>query len=330
VSGLAVSRRAAARTLVAVLGLSALFVPSPAHSQASPPVPAAAAPAVGVSEASVQALLFDLERIVAAEESSGWLLDDVAQDAIHRDVMDSLCRATPDVRSAARSRLAQQSAAAGDPRALYERAGAQLSSDVKRALSTQRTLAALDRGLALADPQCPFWVRPDPEFRGMQSMRDRWIINFDTGGTAQLRRTQREWSVGAGGFGRVLGGYSFTRVSVLGGIELGGGALVVPNTQPTAFVVNYIPAIPVLLRWHSNAWNIDLEAASVGLFQAGNTRLSYGLRGGITIGVSGLRVRGILPWVGIGVASEYHFENSDRPEAWYLRSGLRVGGVWDP
>ncbi|MEO8182577.1 MAG: hypothetical protein ABI895_27410 [Deltaproteobacteria bacterium] len=313
-----------------MLGLAALFQPELASGQLPAPASASPAPASIVSEPSVQALLFDLERIIAAQESSGWLLDDVAQNEIYPDVMESLCRATPDVRRAAEQRLGQRSAAAGDPRALYERAGAQLGADVTLALTTQRTLAALTHGLAVADQQCPFWVRPEPEFRGLQSTRDRWIVNFDTGGTAQLRRTQREWSVGAGGFGRVLAGYSFTRVSLLAGIEMGGGALVVPNTQPTAFVVNYIPAVPVLLRWHLDAWNLDLEAASVGLFQAGNTRLSYGLRGGITIGVSGLRMRGILPWVGIGVASEYHFETSARPEAWYLRSGLRVGGVWDP
>jgi hypothetical protein len=201
---------------------------------------------------------------------------------------------------------------------------------VEAALETQRTLTALQRGIAVADRDCPFWLQPDPKFRGLQSMRDRWIVNFDTGGTLQLRYTQHDWTIGAGGFGRMLGGYSFTRVSLLAGLELGGGALVAPNTHPTAFLVNYIPAIPVLLRLHRNSWHVDLEAAAVSLFQAGNTQFSYGVRSGITIGVSGLRVRGILPWIGIGVATEYHFANSARPEAWYLRSGLRVGGVWDP
>jgi hypothetical protein len=314
----------------ALLGLLLLIEPELARAQvpASPPVPSALGSSA--SEPSVQALLFDLERVISAAEASGWLIDDVAQNEIHRDVMESVCRATPAVLRAAQQRLEQRSAAAGDPRALYERAGHRLSSDVQSALTTQRTLLALQRAVAVAEQECPFWLPREPEFRGIQSTRDRWIVNFDTGGTAQLRRTQGEWSVGAGGFGRLLAGYSFTRVSLLAGIELGGGALVVPNTQPTAFLVNYIPAVPVLVRWHLDAWNIDLEAASVGLFQAGNTQLSYGLRGGVTIGVSGLRVRGILPWVGIGVASEYHFENSSRPEAWYLRSGLRVGGVWDP
>jgi hypothetical protein len=301
--------------LAALLAAAVADAQVPAPVESLPEVPARVEPAplasARVSEASVAALLFDLARIVAAEENSGWLLDESAQNEIHRDVMESVCRSTPEVRARAEQQVREQSATAGDPRALFERAGGRRSSEVDAALEAQRTLAALQRAAAAAPRECPFWVRPDPEFRGLQSTRDRWIINFDTGG-----------------FGRVLGGYSFTRISLLAGAEFGGGALVVPNSHPTAFVVNYIPAIPVLLRWHRDAWNLDLEAASVGLFQAGNTRFSYGLRGGMTIGVSGLRVRGILPWVGIGVASEYHFENSARPAAWYLRGGLRVGGVW--
>jgi hypothetical protein len=282
------------------------------------------------SAASVAALLFDLERIIASEESGGWLLEQEEQDSIHHDVMESVCRAAPAVRARALEQLGQRIAPLGDPRALYERAGGQLTSEVESALSAQRALSALQRGTAAAPGECPFWVQADPEFRGLQSTRDRWIVNFDTGGTVQLRRTQGDWSIGAGGFGRMLGGYSFTHLSLLAGVELGGGALVEPHTKPTAFAVNYIPALPVILRLHRDAWNIDLEGASVGLFQASNHRLSYGVRGGVTVGVSALRVRGILPWVGIGLAAEYHFENSARPEAWYLRGGLRVGGVWGP
>jgi hypothetical protein len=308
----------------------AAVLPSTA-STAEPQRPAliGAAPSAVASEVSVAALLFDLERIVAAAGNAGWLLEEVAQNEIHRDVMESVCRASDVVRAHALQRLEQQRDAAGDARALYARAGAELTSEVEAALAASRRLVALQRATDAA-AQCPFWVQRDPEFHGLQSTRDRWIVNFDTGGTAQLRQTAGEWTVGAGGFGRLLGGYTFTRLSLLAGIEFGGGALVEPNTRPTAFAVNYIPALPVILRWHRDAWHVDLEAASVALFQASDLHLSYGVRAGVTIGVSALRVRGILPWVGIGAASEYHFENSVRPEAWYLRGGLRVGGVWDP
>ena len=295
------------------------------------PVLAASAQTPGApSEASVAALIFDLERIVASEESGGWLLEQAAQDAIHHDVMESVCRAAQPVRARAVERLTERTVALGDPRALYERAGGQLTPQVQSALSAQRTLSALQRGAQVAPGECPFWVRANPEFRGLQSTRDRWIVNFDTGGTVTLRSTQGDWSIGAGGFGRLLGGYSFTHASLLAGLELGGGALVEPHTNPTAFAVNYIPALPVILRLHRDAWNLDLEGASVALFQASNHALSYGVRGGVTIGVSALRVRGILPWFGLGLATEYHFENAARPAALYLRGGLRVGGVWDP
>jgi hypothetical protein len=290
------------------------------------------APAVGPSApdaASVDALVFDIVRIVDAEESGGWLLDETAQRNIETDVMQSVCRAAPAVRAAAFERLERRARELGDARGAFEREHGELSPRVEAALSAERRAATARHADALA-PRCPFWVHADPGFKGLQSTRDRLMTNFDTGGIVQLRRTQGEWALGAGGFGRALAGYSFTHVSLMSGIEFGGGALLQPKTNPTALVINYLPALPVIVRLHYQAWNVDLEGASTGLFQAGNTRLSYGVRSGITVGVSSLRLRGILPWVGIGVASEYYFANSARPGAFFLRGGLRVGGVWAP
>ena len=275
-------------------------------------------------------MLFDLERIVLAEESSGWLIDAAAERRIHPDVMESVCRAVPAVRAAALEQVEAESRSLGDPRTLYLEAGGQLTARVEAAISADRRLAALRHAVEAAPEECPFWLQAESEFRGVQGTRDRVVLNFDTGGTVQLRSTEGTLTVGAGGFGRLLAGYSFTHVSVLAGVELGGGAMLEPNTQPTEFVINYLPALPLVVRLHHQAWNFDLEGASVALFQAGNNELSYGVRGGLTVGISSLRIRGILPWVGLGIATEYHFGNSARPEALYLRSGFRVGGVWDP
>jgi len=306
----------------------AVLAPVPATPAAPAPV-ALPTPAAPPSAASVAALLFDVSRIVAAEVDGGWLIDEEALHDIHVDVMASACRATPEVRALALATLERESTERGDARALYDRVG-ELTSEVNAALTATREREAMARAVRDAPRECPFWVRTDPEFRGLQSTRDRMILNFDTGGTVQLRQTQGTWTIGAGGFGRLLAGYSFTRMSLLAGFELGGGALLEPHTQPTEFVVNYLPALPVVVRTHYQSWNLDLEGAPVALFQAGNSQWSYGVRAGATIGFSSLRVRGILPWVGLGFAAEYHFENSARPEAWYLRGGFRVGGVWDP
>jgi len=306
--------------------------PAPAAppAVAAPPAPVApAAPEAAPDAASVDALLFDLSRIVSAEENSGWLIDAEALDEVHGDVMASVCRTAPAVRAAALAHTEREAAKRGDPRALYARSG-ELTSEVEAALRASREYEALRRAVVDAPRECPFWVQVDPQFRGLQSTRDRFILNFDTGGTVQLRQTQGTWTIGVGGFARALAGYTFTRVSLLSGIEMGGGALVEPKTQPTQFAVNYLPALPVIVRTHYQDWNFDLEGAPVALFQAGNSQWSYGVRAGATLGFSSLRLRGVLPWVGLAVATEYHFANSARPEAWYLRGGFRVGGVWDP
>jgi hypothetical protein len=297
-------------------------VPDASGTAAALPAPA--------QRASVAALLFDLERIVDAEENSGWLLDEAAQRQIQPDVMQSVCRALPAVRASALERLEGESRKLGDARRLYIRAHEQLTPDARAALSASRRASALQQAIAIAPEQCPFWLRPDASFRGLQSTRDRVVFNFDTGGTAQLRKTEGSWTLGAGGFGRVLAGYSFTHFTLLSGIEFGGGALLQPKTNPTQFVINYLSALPVVLRLQRKAWHLDLEGAPVGLFQAGNTALSYGVRSGLLVGFSSLRLRGVLPWVGLGVASEYHFGNTSRPAATYFRGGVRVGGVWDP
>src|SRR4051812_17770613 len=110
---------------------------------AAEPTPAAA-PSVVVapSEASVDALVFDIVRIVEAEESGGWLLDETAQRNIESDVMQSVCRASPAVRAGALERLETESRALGDARSAYERDNGELTSRVEQALSAERRAAA--------------------------------------------------------------------------------------------------------------------------------------------------------------------------------------------
>jgi hypothetical protein len=280
--------------------------PGPAQLESAVSARPAPGTSKSPSESSVEALIFDLTRIVDAEEGSGWLIDEAALRNVHPGLMESVCRATPDVRERALARVTREGAESGDPRAEYAQAGGELTDRVEAAISASRRALALGVAITKAPVECPFWLRPDPEFRGLQSTRDRWMLNFDTGGTAQIRNSAGSWTLGAGGFGRLLLGYGFTHVSLLGGVEFGGGALLEPNTNPTQFAVNYIPALPFLVRLHRGAWHLDCEAAMVGLFQAGNTELSYGVRGGLTLGISSLRLRGVLPWVGLGVAAEYH------------------------
>jgi len=144
-------------------------------------------------------------------------------------------------------------------------------------------------------------------------------------------RTLGRFAFGAGGWGRILPGYGINDTfTLLAGAELGGGAMVRPNTGASQFIINYFPAIPVVLRVHHRTWHYDLEAAPVALFQADNTRFSYGFRVGGGLGFSALRRHNFLPWAGLACSYEHYFEGGGRAAAEFLRADLRVGFLWDP
>jgi hypothetical protein len=102
-----------------------------------------------------------------------------------------------------------------------------------------------------------------------------------------------------------------------------------PRTQPTEFVVNYFPAVPVMLRFHDVAWHYDVEAAPVALFQADNGAVSFGARLGFGVGFATLRTRGVIGWAGAVIMGEHYFARSGRSSAQFLRGGVRVGVIWD-
>jgi hypothetical protein len=280
--------------------------------------------------AGARGLLADIDRIVAGEESEGWFGDDDAFRSIAPALLASTCRATPDARAEALSTLRAASAAAGDPRALFAERH-ELTEAVSVALDWDRQRRALELTLARVDSECPFWLVPTPGFKGLQSDRQRFTLSLETAGNVQLRQTEQHWDFGAGGWGRILPGYGLSeRFTLLAGAEFGGGAMVRPHTDASQFIINYFPAIPVVLRTHHRTWHYDLELAPVALFQADNTHLSYGLRGGGGIGFSALRRHDFLPWAGIAVSYEHYFAGGGRSAAEFIRSDLRVGFVWDP
>lgn len=273
-------------------------------------------------------LLSDLERIVAAEEVS-WFVDREEYREMYPTVLESVCRATPQARSTARATLEEKLRGLPDPRASFEREG-QFSAEAEQALFLIRQKRALEMAIEGADAECPFWVRPEPRFIGRQTDRLRFTLSLETGGLAQIRQTADTWTIGGGGYGRLLPGYGFGNVSLLVGPEFGGGAMLRPGVSPSQFVINYMPAIPVVVRFRRIEWHYDFEVAPVGLFQADDPSVSYGIRGGMTVGVSALRARDFLPWAGLAIAYEHYFPSGGRPRAHFLRGGLRVGVRWDP
>ena len=272
----------------------------------------------------------DVDRIIAGEESEGWFADSDALREIEPALIESTCRATSEARSEALQELRDESAAAGDARALFA-VTHQLDEPVKRALTLERQLRGLELALGRVAAECPFWLPPERGFKGRQSDRQRFTLSLETAGNVQLRHTQGRFAFGAGGWGRVMPGYGMNdRFTLLAGIEFGGGAMVRPNTGASQFIINYFPAIPIVLRVHRRTWHYDLEVAPVALFQADNTSPSFGFRFGGGVGFSALRRHNFLPWAGVAASYEHYFEGGGRSAAEFVRADLRVGFVWDP
>jgi hypothetical protein len=293
-----------------------------------------AAPAARADEVDARGasgILADLRRIVGAEEASGWFVDETHLAGLLPTMLQTVCRATPEARREALRRVEAERRQAGDPRELFTRAGDKLDDDASRALTLDRQQALLARTIQSVEGSCPFWVRPEPGFDGRQTDANRWGINLESGGLLQLRHTAGSWTYGGGGVGRLLVSYGFRGVfSVLGGLELAGGAMLRPDSGTSGFVINYLPALPLVLRLHDGSLHYDLEVAGVSIFQADNTHPSFGGRLGLGFGVSALRTRFFIPWAGFGIAYEHYLEGGERPAQDFLRAGLRVGAVWNP
>ncbi len=279
---------------------------------------------------AADSLLGDVERIVSDTESSGWFVDDDALQDARRALLESVCRTPPESRALALGRLEQASRAAGSARSLYEAEGRKLTAVVVRARFVEREVLALKTAMSWAERDCPFWVEPEPGFRGLQTDRDRFALSVESAGNVQIRRTAGTTTIGAGGLGRLLVARGFGgRYSLLAGFEFGGNAMLRPGAVPTEFVVNYLPALPVVFRIHQVAWHYEVELAPVALFQADNGAFSFGGRVGVGIGVSSLRTRGVIAWAGLSLAYERYVASGHRPSADFLRSGLGVGVIWD-
>lgn len=331
------------RAIVACALVTELAVADPQGSPAAvslppPPRPARAAsaapppsPPTLETQRQAEGLLADIERLVAAEESLGWVVDRVELDDMYPALLRTICRTVPAARAIAHTVLEGQSRELGDPLTLYRAERHELTDRVEDALAAQRRLQAFEHGLAGAERECPFWIEVDPEFEGLQTDRNRFTLNVESGGVAILRETAGDWTLGAGGFGRIMPAYGFGgRWTLLGGGEFGGGALIRPGDETTGLAVNYFTAVPLIARLRDVAWHYDIELAPVALWLTDDTRISYGARIGTTVGISALYTSGIIPWAGVSAAYEYYVESGGRPAAHFIRGGFRAGLSWDP
>lgn len=276
------------------------------------------------------ALLHDLEKIVESKANSGWKIDRYELDAMMPDALQSVCATEEETRQHAQERQEKTVEALGGPIAeAYQKNGEKLS-ELKDLLAATRVLSLLEEAIRRAPTECPFWIKPSSSFIGIQTDADRFTLNLETGGLLLIRASLGKFLPGGGGLGRLLIGRGLSEHwSLLFGLEVGGWALFEQSQTQTRFPIEIIGGAPVVIRRVQHTWHYDLEIAPAVFLAANDLRPSPGGRLGMAIGVSTLRIRGIMPWAGVQLSAEMFPETSYRPTITVLKGGARVGFDWD-
>lgn len=331
---------AALRVVVSSLTLGALSASAgdgvAAPFGAAEPVgverPAAAAATL---ERSTANLLLDLRKIVELQESTGWKIDRYEFEAMMPNALMSVCRTSERVRAAARAEASAELARRGGPIEVAIAARGGSVDGLEPLFSAARVEGLLARASERAPSECPAWVPAGDTFDALQSPVDRWMIVAEGGGqgTVQFELDRPDGTSGAtlggGGGGRLLVGRAFGDVwSLRFGPDASAKALVKRAGETTTFPLQFQIGVPIVLRRTTTSWFSSVEAAPLALVIEDDPRLRFGVRGGVMIGRSALRVRSLVPWAGIGVEVEAFPSPDDRPTLLNLKGGLRAGIDW--
>ena len=277
---------------------------------------------------ATRALVRDLHRIVALQEQSDWGMDEFEFESMLPTALRSICRAPSDTWPATDALLDRAVLTlGGEPEAAFEAAGRDLGA-IKDLLSAWRTRELFRRAQQFT-AQCPFWMAQNPEYRGLHSDEGRWSLHLEGGGLFVGRVSGKEFRLGGGGGGRVTVGHGLSESWDLRlGVGLGSSALADKSIETENVAVDFYVDAPVILRHSGVVWRQEIEVSPVATGVPWLAPMQFGVRVGGLIGLGYLRVRGVMPWAGLGVYGEYIFARSGLPEAINLRMGVRVGFSW--
>jgi hypothetical protein len=182
-----------------------------------------------------------------------------------------------------------------------------------------------------AAEECPFWLKPEPDFDGFQTDTNRIVLLGESMGGLALIYQDRVL-LGGGGALRLLLGYGVTdRLTIAGGLEVGGaGGVSGIGDDEQALVARPTAAIPLVFRVHDDTWLYDFEVAALSLYHDRAVLLPPGLRGAFGLGIGSVRIGAIMPVIMGFVGYEHHPEFRDLPMSHALRVGTRIGVNYDP
>ena len=286
--------------------------------------------ALASGEDQAQALLNDIDRIVAVESQQGWLIDRLELEDTLPQALQSVCRCGADERQRtlelARARF---QAKGGDVKGALEAAGGD-PDEIEPLLDAHRAVLILEYTLAKVADDCPLWLQPSADFRGRQSDRDRFSFYFEGGGLLTLRTNDLETRYGGGGSSRALLGYRSGALAWLVGGELGGAGLVQPDEPNDQVRFHMFSAIPVAARVHGVLWHVGLELAPVWSLPVSRDPARLGGRVALQVGYTPLRRGAWLPGLGFAIGYEHSPAYDGLVTEHIIRAGFRGSFSWDP
>jgi len=311
------------------LGLLALFLTGIACAPALPEAPLE------------RAFVHDIARVIDVKTRTGWEFDDLEIEEAAPNALKSACQTPEASRTLAIAWVARRvDLLGGDPAALWRARDRDLGA-IEELLFWSR----VERLLTEADDRarkgkCPFWLESSPDFKGVHTSANRYLLSIEGGGRFTMERALSQTRYGGGGSGRLLAGRTFDdRFALLVGVEFGGDArftnlkLGKVEEFPELAAIAALPLVGRLdfgMSTHVEAevgplLFIDRAAADpkLGIVDAGAVP---GVRFGAGIGGKYLRIQqGVIPRFTFAFTLDLIPSDNGRPTLVQLGFGARTG-----
>jgi hypothetical protein len=279
-----------------------------------------------------RALFQDLRKSVELSDSSGWYVDKSQLQSNAEDILRSVCQVDAAKRDDLDAWLSGQIALhGGSAQRVWLEHGRDLDA-ADDVLALERTRLFLRYGSEHAAEDCPFWLTPRDDFKGVQSDADRWVLLAETTGYGSIVLQGDNAAIGGGGGGRLLfaHGVGSQYTLALGG-EVGGvGAFVENDKGGRSLDTTFVAGVPLLFRWLRYSRILDFELAPMLRLNPGESVLPPGFRASVGAGLATMRASSFMPYAILWAGYEFHPANHGNPADHSLHVGTRVGIDWDP
>ena len=280
--------------------------------------------------ATQRALYVDARKALRGESRLGWTVDRVEIEDAVAQTEPSACQVAPSDREALRTWVAARLEAEGGPASAQYRAGVKLAR-LDEAIQLERTGALLAELERHVPADCPFWLTPRADFRGVHSVARRFVVLAESMGGGSLSISGGRMRAGAGGAARLFASQGIaSHVQVALGIEVGGDAVLQKTARGELEPKGAFRfGVPFLARWIDIDRIYDVELAAVTALTDGVLE-PWGARVSLAGGVAGLRRIGFMPALQIYAGYELYPAQRELPLQHVVRLGTRVGIDWDP